>query len=188
MLAVGDSQDVVLLRSTCGVPSGHGMTACHGANNVAITPRWIPISPTIRAVPLPRGRWRFGDGVAGARVFASRAGVTRLQAAVGDYYAASTLVTVVDAPGAVRIAIEPRPSSLMEGDTVAFRVTARDANDRVVAILPPPPDWWYAIGTADDSGFVRVPMPVNRGPTWMLAARLGTRVDSLSIIVRPRRE
>src|SRR5688572_33180332 len=43
MLAVGDSQDVVLLRSTCGVPSGHGMTACYGANNVAMTPRWIPI-------------------------------------------------------------------------------------------------------------------------------------------------
>jgi hypothetical protein len=43
---------------------------------------------------------------------------------------------VIAAPGATRIVLEPKPTSIVAGDTVRFRVTARDSANNVVAVLP----------------------------------------------------
>jgi hypothetical protein len=179
-LLVGDSLDVVLLRDRCGVPVGHGMTGCYDASTVRVEADWqLSPSTVARARPLPEGRWRFGRGSAGARLYGKRAGTAELRVSVSGAHVATSVVTVFEAPGAVAVRLEPRHESVAPGDTVRIRLTARDADDRVVAILPLPGDW-PVISDADSAGFALVAVrPSSGGGQYV--AQVGRFADTLRI-------
>jgi hypothetical protein len=67
---------------------------------------------------------------------------------------------------------------IVAGETVRFRVTARDSADRVVATLQLPRSW-NVVGPPDSLGFTPV-----KFPTWEaeggLVARLGRLTDILN--------
>ena len=164
LLPVGDSVDVVLLRDRCGADAGHGLKGCWDASTVDVAPRWqVAASGVARARPLPEGSWIFGRG-----------------AVVSDS------LQVISAPGAVRILLEPKPATIVAGDTVRFRVTARDASDRIVAVLPLPLGW-NVVGPPDGDGYAPVAFyPWETG--GKLVPRLGRLTDTLELhfVARPK--
>jgi hypothetical protein len=179
LLAAGDSLDVVLLRDRCGVPVGHGMRGCVPANPADVRARWaVPPGDPAAVRPLPAGRWYFGAGAAGARIYGRRAGRTVVRAYVAGHVAEDS-VFVIAAPGAVRVVLEPRPATITPGDTIRFRATARDAAGRIVATLPLPAGW-NVVGAPDSLGFA----PVAFHPwesSGRLVVRLGRLADSLDL-------
>ena len=187
LLAVGDSLDVVLLRDRCGADAGHGMKGCWGANDVSVTPKWnVAAGRVARVRSLPAGSWRFGPGAAGARIHALRAGATRITARLPDGRTAWDSLWVILAPGAVRVVLEPKPATIVAGDTVRFRITARNAADSVVAVLRVPLGW-NVVGPPDSLGFTPVAFSP-RATGGVLVARLGRLTDSLRLHFVPRPE
>jgi hypothetical protein len=139
-----------------------------------------------RIRPLRVGAWIFGPGTAGARIIGLRSGATIVSATLPSGETASDSVWVVSAPGAVRILLEPKPRELVAGDTVRFRVTARDAVDRVVAVLRLPLSW-NVVGPPDSLGYAPVafyPWETER----MLVPRLGRLTDTLQLHLLPPRK
>jgi hypothetical protein len=187
LMAAGDSVDVVLLRSRCGAYSGHGRTGCWDANTIDVSPGWhVTADGVARVRPLPEGAWRFGRGTAGARLHALRPGAAAVTATLPDGEVVSDSLWVVAAPGAVRILLEPKPTAIVAGDTVRFRVTARDAEDRIVAILPLSRMWSVA-GPPDSLGYTPMVFPPGH-PGGRLVPRLGRLTDTLELrIVEPRK-
>ena len=182
LIAVGDSVDIVLLRDRCGVPIWDRRRACVDANTVRATPRWLIGAREVAHVrPLESGSWIFGQGAAGARIVAVRPGRTFVTATLPTGETASDSIWVVSAPGAVRIVLEPKPRVIMAGDTVRFRVTARDSADRIVATLTLPRSW-KVVGPPDSLGFTPV-----KFPAWetggRLVPRLGRLTDTLNFQV-----
>jgi hypothetical protein len=115
LIAAGDSQDVVLLRSRCKPVAVFGSLGggCWDESDVRIRPGWALNDSRIASVrPLRDGSWHFGPGVAGARVYGKRAGSTLLTGLLPDGTIVRDSVWVVDAPGAVRIRLEPKPDSI----------------------------------------------------------------------------
>jgi hypothetical protein len=185
LLAVGDSVDIVLLRLRC---KGY---ACWGANTVRVAPRWQIESSQIASVrPLAQGRWMFGLGTAGARILALQPGSTVVSATLPTGQVASDSVRVIAAPGAVRVVLEPKPLQIVAGDTVRFRVTARDAADRIVAILRLPPGL-NVVGPTDSLGFTPVAFS-QWEHLWKtggkIVPRLGRFTDTLELHFIPRRK
>jgi hypothetical protein len=185
LLATGDSVDIVLLRYRCGADAGHGSKGCWDANTVQVMPRWaVSRSDVAQVRSLPSGAWRFGPGAAGARVYARRPGAAIVTARLQDGQRVSDSVWVIAASGAVRILLEPKPSSIVSGDTVRFRVTARDAANRIVAVVPLS-HGWNLVGPPDSAGFT--PVAFVAGQTGgVLVARLGRLTDSLPLHFMPR--
>jgi hypothetical protein len=187
LVAIGDSLDVVLLRDRCGVPAGHGQTGCYDASSVRVAPEWIFDDPGLSEVrALPEGRWYFGPGAAGARVYGRRPGTTTLGAVVANQRLASAWIRVVSAPGAVRVVLEPKPRVIAAGDTLRFRITARDSAGLIVATLPLPAGW-NVVGQPDSLGFTPVAFyPWETG--GRLVARLGRLTDTLELHFQPRHQ
>lgn len=185
LLAVGDSVDVVLLRDRCGADAGHGQKGCWDASTIQVAPKWeVPARAVARVRALPAGSWRFGRGTAGARIYAVRPGAATVVATLPGGQTVSDSLWVIAAPGAVRILLEPKPTSIVAGDTVRFRVTARDAANRIVAVLPLPRGW-NIVGPADSLGYTPVAFaPWSTGGA--LVARLGRLTDSLELRFVPR--
>jgi hypothetical protein len=188
LVAVGDSVDVVLLRDRCGADAGHGQKGCWDASTVQVGPKWtVPARGVARVRALPAGSWRFGPGTAGARVYAIRPGAATVVATLPGGGTVSDSLWVIAAPGAVRILLEPKPTSILAGDTVRFRVTARDSANRIVAVLPLPRGWNLA-GLPDSLGYT--PVAFARWSTGgALVPRLGQLTDSLELrfVSRPKR-
>ena len=185
-LVVGDSVDVVLLRDRCGADAGHGQKGCWGASTVQVAPKWdVSARGVARVRPLPTGSWRFGPGTAGARIYAVGSGAASVVATLPEGQTVSDSLWVVAAPGAVRILLEPKPTSIVAGDTVRFRVTARDAANRIVAVLLLPRSW-NVVGPPDSLGYTPVAFaPWSTGGA--LVPRLGHLTDSLELrFVRPK--
>jgi hypothetical protein len=187
-LAVGDSVDVVLLRDRCGADAGHGQKGCWDASTVQVAPKWnVTVRGVARVRALPTGSWRFGPGSAGARIYAMRAGAATVVATLPTGQTVTDSLWVIAAPGAVRIMLEPKPTSIVAGDTVRFRVTARDSANNVVAVLPVSRGW-NLVGPADSLGYTPVAFaPWSTG--GVLVARLGRFTDSLELhfVRRPKR-
>ena len=180
LIAAGDSLDIVLLRVRCKAYD------CWGANTVRVGPHWrTGTTDVARVTPLAEGRWYFGRAVAGARLLALRPGRTAVTATLPGGETASDSVSVISAPGAVRIVLEPKPRVIVAGDTVRLRLTARDSAGRVVATLQLPRSW-SVVGPPDSLGFTPV-----KFPTWetegSLEARLGRLTDALHYQIVPRR-
>jgi hypothetical protein len=180
LIAAGDSLDIVLLRVRCKAND------CWGANSISVTPRWrVGATEVARVNPLAEGRWYFGRAVAGARLSGLRPGRTAVTATLPSGETASDSISVISAPGAVRIVLEPKPRVIVAGDTVRFRVTARDSAGRVVATLQLPRSWGV-VGPPDSLGFTPV-----KFPTWEteggLVARLGQLMDALHYQIVLRR-
>jgi hypothetical protein len=180
LIAAGDSLDIVLLRIRCKVND------CWGANTVSVVPSWhVGATDIARVSPLAEGKWSFGRGVAGARLLALRPGRTAVTATLPTGETARDSISVIFAPGAVRIVLEPKPGVIVAGDTIRFRITARDSADRIVAILHLPRSWGV-VGPSDSLGFTPV-----KFPTWetegALVARLGQLTDALHYQVVMRR-
>ena len=176
LIAADDSLDIVLLRLRCKAYK------CYGANTISVAPRWrVGATEVARAYPLPEGMWYFGRGVAGARLLALRPGRTAVTAMLPTGETASDSISVISAPGAVRLVLEPKPRVIMAGDTVRFRVTARDLADRIVATLTLPRGW-DVVGPPDSLGFTPVKFPT--WETWgSLVPRLGRLTDTLNFQV-----
>ena len=188
LIAAGDSQDVVLLRSRCKPVSVFGSLAggCWDESVIRMAPSWGLNDSRIASVrALPEGSWHFGPGVAGARVYGKRAGATLLTALLPDGTIVRDSVWVVSAPGAVRIRLEPKPDSILAGDTVRFRVVALDGAGHVVATLGMHP-FTETAGPADSLGWTPVRFfPWETGGTMVV--RLGRMEDSLPLrFFRPR--
>src|SRR5215218_9790733 len=150
LIAAGDSLDIVLLRLRCKAYD------CYGANTISVAPRWrVGATDVARVHPLAEGMWYFGRGVAGARLLALRPGRTAVTATLPTGETASDSMSVISAPGAARIVLEPKPRVIMAGDTVRLRITARDSADRIVATLDLPRSW-NVIGPPDSLGFTPV--------------------------------
>jgi hypothetical protein len=180
LLPVGDSVDLVLLRERCGADAGHGLKGCWDASTVQVAPRWrVAAGGIARVRPLPEGSWIFGRGAAGARLYALRPGGAAVTATLPAGEVVSDSLQVISAPGAVRIRLEPKPATIVPGDTIRFRVTARDEADRVVAVLPLPLGW-NVVGPPDSDGYA----PVAFSP-WetggKLVPRLGRLTDTLEL-------
>jgi hypothetical protein len=185
LLAVGDSVDVVLLRDRCGADAGHGRKGCWDASTIRIAPRWrVSARGIARVRALPEGSWRFGPGTAGARIYGTNPGAAAVNAILPGGEIVEDSILVIAAPGAVRIVLEPKPETIVPGDTIRFRVTARDAQNRIVAILPLP-QGWNVVGPQDSLGFA----PVAFYP-WetrgKLVPRLGRLTDTLELRFAPR--
>ena len=187
LLPVGDSVDVVLLRDRCGADAGHGLKGCWDASTVDVAPRWqVAASGVARVRPLPEGSWIFGRGTAGARLYALRPGTAVVTATLPGGEVVSDSLQVISAPGAVRILLEPKPATIVAGDTVRFRVTARDAADRIVAVLPLPLGW-NVLGLPDSEGYAPVAFyPWETG--GKLVPRLGRLTDTLELHFVARRK
>ena len=187
LLAVGDSVDVVLLRDRCGGDAGHGMKGCWDASTVDVAPRWrVAGSGVARVRPLPEGSWIFGRGAAGARLYALRPGAAFVTATLPGGEVVSDSLQVISAPGAVRILLEPKPATIVAGDTVRFRVTARDVGDRIVAVLQLPLGW-NIVGPQDSEGYA--PVAFYAWETGgKLVPRLGRLTDTLELHFVTRRK
>ena len=184
-LAEGDSVDVVLLRDRCGADAGHGLKGCWDANTVQVAPHWTVSRDNVAHVRrLASGAWLFGAGAAGARLYATRVGAATITAQLPDGSSASDSLWVISAPDAVRIVLEPKPAAIIDGDTVRFRVTARDAANHIVAVIPLS-HGWNLVGPPDSAGFTPVAfIPGERG--GLLVPRLGRLTDSLWLHFVPR--
>jgi hypothetical protein len=188
LIAVGDSVDVVLLRDRCGAYSGHGSKGCWDASTVQVVPKWDVVGRgDARVRPLPTGSWRFGPGTAGARLYGVRPGAATVVATLPGGQTVSDSLWVIAAPGATRIVLEPKPTSIVAGDTVRFRVTARDSANNVVAVLPLSRGW-NLVGPPDSLGYTPVAF-APWSPDGVLVARLGRLTDSLNLhfVPRPKR-
>jgi hypothetical protein len=187
LLPVGDSVDLVLLRDRCGADAGHGFKGCWDASTVQVAPRWRVASSSIASVrPLREGSWIFGRGTAGARLYALRPGAAAVTATLPGGEVVSDSLLIISAPGAVRILLEPKPANIVAGDTVRFRVTARDAAHRIVAVLPLPLGW-NVVGPLDSQGYAPVAFyPWETG--GQLVPRLGRFTDTLELhfVARPK--
>jgi len=185
LIAAGDSVDVVLLRDRCGADAGHGLKGCWDASTVHAAPQWtVSAGRVARVRALATGAWRFGPGTAGARIYAMRPGVATVAARLPDGQRISDSVWVIAAPGAVRILLEPKPTSIVPGDTVHLRLTARDAANHVVATVPLSHSW-DLVGPPDSAGYSAVTFPAGMGDSWFVA-RLGGLTDSLWLHFAPR--
>jgi hypothetical protein len=187
VIAAGDSQDVALLRSRCRPHTVFGAGAgCWDESDIKLAPSWgLNHSRIARVRALREGSWHFGPGVAGARVYGVRAGATLLTALLPDGTIVRDSVWVVYAPGAVRIRLEPKPDSILAGDTVRFRVVALDAEARTVATLGMHL-FHETVGPTDSLGWAPVRFwPWETGGT--LVVRLGRMKDSLPLrFYRPK--
>jgi hypothetical protein len=179
LLTVGDSIDIVLMRMVCR--DGR----CSKTGPVSIAPRWLPMRPIVRLRTLPRrdwprnfGFWSPAEVSVRARVYADREGSIPLIAANGNQQIAWTRISVIEAPGAVRVEIEPRPDSVYPGETIRVRATARDRAGRVVTILPV----YNSDGVADRAGFTTITAP--QSGRLFHRVMLGRRGDSISVPVR----
>jgi hypothetical protein len=181
LLAVGDSLDLVLLRYRCGLPVGRGMKGCFAASTIRVPARWTLDDPGLAdARPLPSGHWRFGAGTAGARLYAKAPGTTKVNALEGERWLVNASVQIISAPGAVRVRLESTSDTIALGDTIRVRVTARDARDRIVAVLPFPEGYTNNRGPTDSLGFTPMVFKI-WGPGWRIAARLGRMTDTLAL-------
>ena len=187
LIAAGDSLDVVLLRWRCIFSMRYEESGCFGANTTTVKARWT-LDDTLlaRARSLTTGNWRPGPAPAGGRVYALRPGTTKINALQGEVWLANASVRIISAPGAVRVRLEPKPSTIVAGDTVRFRVTARDFQDRIVAIVPFPAGY-NIVGPPDSLGFTPVAFrPWETG--GRMVVRLGRMADSLELNFQKRIE
>jgi hypothetical protein len=180
LIAVGDSLDIVLLRARCGADAGHGQKGCWDASTVTVRPQWM-VEPrgVARVRALRHGEWRFGRGAAGARLYGLSPGLAVIIATIDGGETALDSLRVISAPGAVRVVLESMPRVVVAGDTVRFRLTARDSRNRTVAVLTLPLGW-NVVGPPDDKGYTPVAFHP-WGPGGWLVARLGRMTDSLQI-------
>ena len=187
LLAVGDSLDVVLLRDRCGADAGQGQKGCWDASTIQVKPKWtVSKSGVARVHALATGSWFFGPGTAGARIYGVGPGAATVVAKLAGEGTVRDSLWVISAPGTVRVVLEPKPVSIVAGDTVRFRVTARDSANNVVALLPLPRDW-NLVGPRDSLGYTPVAFqPWQTG--GVLVARLGHLTDSLELHFMPRRQ
>lgn len=187
LLAVGDSLDVVLLRDRCGADAGQGQKGCWDASTIQVKPKWtVSKSGVARVHALATGSWLFGPGTAGARIYGVGPGAATVVAKLAGEGTVRDSLWVISAPGAVRVVLEPKPVSIVAGDTVRFRVTARDSANNVVALLPLPRDW-NLVGPRDSLGYTPVAFqPWQTG--GVLVARLGHLTDSLELRFMPPRK
>jgi hypothetical protein len=180
LIAVGDSVDIVLLRDRCREDAGLGDAGCWDASTIRVSPKWsVANSAIVRVRAISKRSWRFGRGTAGARLYGVSPGITAVLAKLPGGRSAFDSVRVIAAPGAVRILLEPKPTVIFAGDTVRFRVTARDSSGRIVAVLPLPAGW-NVVGPPDNNGYTPVAFhPWESG--GRLVARLGRLTDSLDL-------
>jgi hypothetical protein len=184
---VGDSVDIVLLRDRCGADAGHGQKGCWDASTISVVPRWrVEASNVARVRTLSSGAWEFGRGTTGARIYGLRPGATVVSATLASGETASDSLWVISAPGVVRIVLEPKPTTIAAGDTVRFRVTARDSSGRIVAVLRLPLGW-NTVGPPDSLGYTPVAFyPWETG--GKLVPRLGRFTDTLELHFEPRKK
>jgi hypothetical protein len=179
LIAVGDSLEIVLLRDRCGADAGHGQKGCWDASTVTVRPEWkIEPRGIARVRTLPQGKWRFGRGTAGARLYGLRPGLAAIIATI-DGETALDSIRVISAPGAVRVVLESKPRVLIAGDTVLIRLTARDSKNRTVAVMSLPLGW-NVVGSADAKGYTPVAFGSWEPGGWRVA-RLGRMTDSLEL-------
>jgi hypothetical protein len=187
LIAAGDSLDVVLLAWRCRTSLRYEESGCWGVRTTIANARWtLEDTSLAHARPLPTGRWFAGPGAAGGRVHALRPGTTTINALQGEVWLANSPLRIISAPGAVRVRLEPKPGTIVAGDTVRFRVTARDSRDRIVAVVPFPAGY-NIVGPADSLGFTPVVfMPWETG--GRMVVRLGRMADTLELHFRKRGE
>lgn len=182
VLAVGDSLDIALLRyrnRTVGIFEDH---------NIRPNVRWeswdiAGLSPLLAVAALAEGRWRLGPTVAGARIRALGAGRTQVAAIIDDNFVAAAGITIVSAPGAVRVTIQPTIDTVGINDTLLVRAVALDGQGAIVGILPPPVEW-TVVAPPNDSGYARVIFPYKSMKQVRLTARLGALTHTMVMMVR----
>ena len=88
-LHIGDSLDVVLLRSIC-IPRRNG---CWSREDSSVDVRWDVIRGRgLTVTPLPRGEWTLGPGSAGARIYGVAPGTFLLRARLRHQSLAESIV------------------------------------------------------------------------------------------------
>lgn len=179
-VGVGDSLDLVLLRDRCGVPVGHGMRGCYSEEDSSVVADWSVHSKIADVRSLPRGRWIFGPGSAGARLFGRSLGTAVVTARVP---AGLVSVPVRVVAGFDRLRVEPRDSVFFVGDTIWFQVEGLDRSGAVVAHLPWPLTFGQQVAKARADGAIPIVFETptgEGGPLGPTVFNVGSKADTLT--------
>lgn len=184
-IQVGDTLDVVLVGTLCRrvVPDSHGMGGCWIDSTATANPEWrVGNARVVSLTPLASPRYMAERASAGVRLAALRPGRTYLEAKLpaGKVSEWVDVVPVVD-----HLAMEPQDTVVTAGDVIRTRITARDASDRIVAVLRWPSSWGQITQRESADGFTGIVFPAARSET-LLNARLGPHLATMKLSFRPK--